>query len=52
MFSTWIHEGQAVEKPHLVAPEAISFLLYSSTCFHVWGGLEGSSPAFWKASLL
>jgi hypothetical protein len=50
MFSTWTHEGQPVEKPHLVAPEAISFLLYSSTCFPVWGGLLGSSPAFWKAS--
>ncbi len=52
MFSTWTHDGQPVEKPHLVAPEEISFLLYSSTCFHVWGGLFGSSPAFWNASLL
>src|SRR6476661_2188756 len=52
MFSTWTHEGQPEEKPQLVAPEAMGFLLYSSTCFQVWVALLGSSPAFWNASLL
>src|SRR5258708_10083697 len=52
MFSIWTHEGQPVEKPHLAAPEAITFLLYSSTCFQVCGGLLGASPPFLHAPLL
>ena len=52
MFSTMVHDGQPVENPHLAAPEPMSFLLYSSTCFQVCGGLVGSSPALANASLL
>ena len=52
MFSTIVQDGQPVEKPHLAPPEAMIFFEYSSTCFQVCGGLAGSSPAFWKTSLL
>jgi len=52
MFSSWIHEGHAVEKPHFEAPEASSFLAYASTSCQVFGGFSGSRPAFLKASLL
>jgi hypothetical protein len=41
-----VHDGQPVEKPHLEVPEAMSFFENSSTCFHVWGGFDGSRPAF------
>src|SRR5262245_8415184 len=46
MFSTIVQDGHAVEKPHLAAPEPMSFLAADSTSGHVFGGFSGSRPAF------
>ena len=50
--STLTQVTQALEKPQVAWPDALSFFAASNTSGQVFGGASGSSPAFLKASLL
>src|SRR5689334_10064051 len=50
-FSIWVQVIQAAVKPQ-AAPAPRIFFAASNTSGQVFGGFEGSSPAFWNQSLL
>src|SRR5262249_31323816 len=50
--SRLIQVTQALPKPQLAWPAALSFFAMSNTSGHVFGGFSASSPALVKASLL
>ena len=50
--STFTQVTQALEKPQVAWPAALSFFAASNTSGQVFGGASGLRPAFLKASLL